>query len=234
MAETHAQLHISVNDLLSYTAWERESWLAQLRKHGDPVLKISAGPHDDGRFPAVGDLVRHMFSAEKGYIDRLSGRPLTDTASIPNNNLDMLFQFGQHSRRDLEGLIHTFPAQEWEASKEFEIGEQVMRATPRKIVTHVLMHEIRHWAQIATLLRLNGYAVENTISYLAPRWGNRLSGRVRGAATAYSHRALRPASLPLRLSNSIKWEWPRLLGAIQIWVRTTPCNGFSISSVRSV
>ena len=25
---------------------------------------------------------------------------------------------------------------------------------------HVLMHEIRHWAQIATLLRLNGVAGE--------------------------------------------------------------------------
>jgi uncharacterized damage-inducible protein DinB len=29
-------------------------------------------------------------------------------------------------------------------------------ATPRKIITHVLMHEIRHWAQIGTMLRLDG------------------------------------------------------------------------------
>jgi uncharacterized damage-inducible protein DinB len=31
-----------------------------------------------------------------------------------------------------------------------------LKATPRKIVVHVLLHEIRHWAQIATLLRLTG------------------------------------------------------------------------------
>src|SRR5215469_3868262 len=28
------------------------------------------------------------------------------------------------------------------------------KATPKKIIIHVLAHEIRHWAQIATVLRL--------------------------------------------------------------------------------
>jgi uncharacterized damage-inducible protein DinB len=160
MSEVQTPLHISIDDLLSYTAWQREDWLVQLRKHGQPVLKISAGPHGDGRFQIVGDLVRHIFSAEKRYVDRLSGRPLTDAASIPNDNVDALFQFGQKSRQDLEELIRTFLAPEWEATKEFKIIEHVIHATPRKIVTHVLMHEIRHWAQIATLLRLNGYPIE--------------------------------------------------------------------------
>jgi len=31
-----------------------------------------------------------------------------------------------------------------------------IRVTPRKIVVHVLMDEIRHWPQVAALLRLNG------------------------------------------------------------------------------
>jgi len=31
-----------------------------------------------------------------------------------------------------------------------------LTATPRKIVVHILLHQIRRWAQIATLLRLNG------------------------------------------------------------------------------
>jgi hypothetical protein len=42
----------------------------------------------------TGDLVRHIFSAEKRYVERLSDRPLTDTASIPNDNLEALFGFG--------------------------------------------------------------------------------------------------------------------------------------------
>lgn len=32
----------------------------------------------------------------------------------------------------------------------------LLTATPKKIVTHILLHEIRHWAQIPTVLRLRG------------------------------------------------------------------------------
>jgi uncharacterized damage-inducible protein DinB len=35
-----------------------------------------------------------------------------------------------------------------------------LRATAKKIVVHVLIHEIRHWAQIGTLFRLNGLTGE--------------------------------------------------------------------------
>jgi len=40
---------------------------------------------------------------------------------------------------------------------EFKLMNSVMRMTRKKIVVHTLMHEIRHWAQIATPVRLNGY-----------------------------------------------------------------------------
>jgi uncharacterized damage-inducible protein DinB len=40
--------------------------------------------------------------------------------------------------------------------KEFPFFNSILSATPRKIVSHALLHEVRHWAQVATLLRLNG------------------------------------------------------------------------------
>ncbi|MGC2197204.1 MAG: hypothetical protein WA628_21180 [Terriglobales bacterium] len=58
-------IHISLDDLLDYTAWQREKWFEQLRKDGGNTLRISAGPNGDGRFQAIGELVRHIFSAEK-------------------------------------------------------------------------------------------------------------------------------------------------------------------------
>jgi hypothetical protein len=39
----------------------------------------------------------------------------------------------------------------------------ILTVTPRKIVVNVLLHETRHWAQIATLLRFNGLTT-STIS----------------------------------------------------------------------
>ena len=83
-------VHLSLTDLMDYTDWERQKWHAWFGQHGAHVLKISAGPHGDGRFEIVGELVRHIFSAEKRYVERLSGRSLTDPASIPTDDVDAL------------------------------------------------------------------------------------------------------------------------------------------------
>jgi hypothetical protein len=52
---------IDLNLLLEYTDWERHQWQDFLRQNGDRVLKISAGPHGDGRFQTVGDLADISF-----------------------------------------------------------------------------------------------------------------------------------------------------------------------------
>ncbi len=153
-------VHLNLSDLLDYTDWERQKWHAWFLQHGADVLKISAGPHGDGRFGAVGELVRHIFSAEQRYVKRLSGRSLTDPASISTDNIDALFQFGRQSRNDLRAFIETFPSHSWDIPQDFTILKYFLKATPRKIVVHILMHEIRHWAQIATLLRLHGLTDE--------------------------------------------------------------------------
>jgi uncharacterized damage-inducible protein DinB len=152
-------VNLSLNDLCDYTDWERQKWRGWLEQRGADVLKLSAGPHGDGRFQTVGDVVRHIFSAEMRYMDRLSGRPITDTAAIPSDSIEALFQLGQQSRKAFREFAETFPAAEWDVPQEFTLGNSGFRMTPRKIAVHVLLHEIRHWAQIATLFRMNGLAL---------------------------------------------------------------------------
>lgn len=152
-------MHIDVNQLISYTDWEREKWREWLGQHGE-ALKTSVGPNADNRFRTVGDVVKHIFSAELRYVERLSEKPLTDTASLPNDNIEGLFAFGQQSRNALAEFIGEFPAGEWDVLRDFEFFGNLLRATPKKMIIHVLLHEIRHWAQIATLFRLNGLKVD--------------------------------------------------------------------------
>lgn len=150
---------VGLDELMEYTDWERGKWHDWFRRHGDLVLKIASGPHGDGRFERAGDLVRHIFSAEKRYVDRLAGRVLTDTASVPNDDVEALFRFGERSRSELRELVETY-SQDWNQANDYRIINSVFRVTPKKIVVHVLIHEIRHWAQIATLFRLNGLTAE--------------------------------------------------------------------------
>jgi uncharacterized damage-inducible protein DinB len=151
---------LSLAELIEYADWERGKWQDWFQQHGDSVLAMSVGPHGDGRFQTVGDVVRHIFSAEKRYVDRLSNRPITDTAAVSNSNVEALFQFGCQSRGDLKEFVKTFPTHEWDAPFELSLMNKSMTVTPRKIIIHTLLHEVRHWAQIGTLLRLNGLKVE--------------------------------------------------------------------------
>ena len=147
---------VSLDNLLDYTDWERQQWHAWFTQHGVAALTITVGPHGDGRFGVVGDMVKHIFSAEKRYVERLSNQSLTDPASIPTNDIEGLFQFGRQSRAGFREFIATFPAADWDVTQEFIILNHEVRVTPMKIIVHVVLHEIRHWAQIATVLRLHG------------------------------------------------------------------------------
>jgi len=163
-------LTLNVNDLVEYTDWERQKWHAWLLKHGQETLEMSIGPHGDGRFPRVGDVIKHIFGAEKRYVERLYNQPLTDFASLPNT-IEAIFDCGRQSRGELRDLLEKFPAEDWDTPREFKILTFVAKVTPRKIAVHILMHEIRHWAQLATLFRMNGYKVEFSDFLFSPVYG---------------------------------------------------------------
>lgn len=144
-----------MTDLMEYTDWERQMWHDWLLQHAE-ALQISAGPHGDGRFATVGELIRHIFSAEKRYVERLAHQQLSDTSSIPTDKIDALLEFGRQSRKGLRELAERLPKENWDKQVDLQLMNKTFLATPRKIATHVLIHEMRHWAQIATLLRLQG------------------------------------------------------------------------------
>lgn len=161
---------LDFGDLMEYTAWQRARWLTWFRDHPD-ALTMSAGPHGDGRFTTVGDVVKHVFGAETRYVQRLTGQPLSDMNDVPSNDVGALFAIGERGRRELKRFIEGLAQQEWEAPRELRIMSFLVTATPKKIVMHSLMHEIRHWAQLATICRMNGVAGEFHDFLASPVWG---------------------------------------------------------------
>jgi uncharacterized damage-inducible protein DinB len=151
---------LAFSELLDYTDWERGRWRERLRQEPAEVLNTSPGPHGDGRFAKVGEMVRHIFSAELRYAERLTGRPVSDTSAIPADDTEALFQFGDRSRQELRSFIGTVPDGEWDTVNEMTLGPYYLAASTKKIISHVLLHEVRHWAQIATILRLSGIKTE--------------------------------------------------------------------------
>ena len=153
-------MEIQLNDLIDYTEWERGKWREFFLKHGDSILAIGVGPHRDGRFETIGDWVSHIFSAEMRYIDRLTNRPLTDPAIHTERQSRCSLRIRQAKPRRAEEVSGSETVGGWDTPRDFQILTFSISATPKKIVAHIVMHEIRHWAQIATVLRLNGYVEE--------------------------------------------------------------------------
>lgn len=149
------QIHFS--ELMEFTEWERGLWRERLGVNGGAALGIGVGANGDGEIKTVGDLVLHIFTAEKHHVDRLSGRALTGVSRISRGDVEELFAFGRRSRQDLATFVASEPSEDWDVPREFHIvDEKFVTVTPRKFVTHILLHEMRHWAQVATYLRQNG------------------------------------------------------------------------------
>jgi uncharacterized damage-inducible protein DinB len=163
-------LGLSFDDLIEYTEWQRAKWRAWFRDRPE-ALALSTGDHADGRFATVGEVVKHIFGAELRYVQRLEGEPLSDLAEVATDSVDELFGKGDETRQRLKQLLATMPEDRWEIPRQFIILKYQVTATPRKIIAHTLMHEIRHWAQLATVCRMSGHAADVQDLLASPLWG---------------------------------------------------------------
>lgn len=147
----------TIEDLLAYSDWERAQWHEWFREQGPRTLAVDLGAHNAGRVRTIGELVRHIFSAEKRYVERCLQIALTDPSTISADDVDALFAFGIESRRALRELLASFPDAEWETPREMSFGTHGWTVTPRKMILQAITHELRHWAHVAAFLRQAGY-----------------------------------------------------------------------------
>jgi uncharacterized damage-inducible protein DinB len=102
-------------------------------------------------------LVRHIVAVELRHGERLAGLPVTAYEEIPEDSLAALAALHGETMQRFRELLGDSTI-DWAAEIEFPTRSAVtLRATRRKLLAHALLHSIRHWAQLATLLRTAGY-----------------------------------------------------------------------------
>src|SRR6188474_1965369 len=138
-------LTITFDELLRYTNGEREKWRTWLAAH---PAALDAPVQPGGRLPTVGKLIDHIFFAERRILQRLTDAPLSPSTGLTGNNAPPLFDYGASVRRELEQYVADLDVDVADEIRSFEMGEQRLAMTARKLLFHVLIHEIRHWAQI--------------------------------------------------------------------------------------
>ena len=148
-----SSLSLSYDELLRYTAGEREKWRTWLAVHPD-AMELAVQP--DGRFPTVGKLIDHIFLVERRYLQRLMQEPLADATGLTGSNVAPLFDYGASVRRELEQYVADLDPDVADEVRPIDLRGRQWPTTSRKLLFHILLHEVRHWAQIALAIRLAG------------------------------------------------------------------------------
>ena len=149
---------LTIRELLEYTRTETEHWHRWLASQ--PVAELDL-PVGEGRTATVRGLIHHIIVVDRRYTDRLPGEPVSNYEDIPSDSLDALFGAFADTRTRLEAWLGAASDADLSRRMEFHtLSAGTMTASARKVVVHLLMHGIRHWAQLATTLRQQGHATD--------------------------------------------------------------------------
>ena len=147
-------MHLTFGELVRYTNEEREKCRAWFGAHPD-AMEIEVQP--GGRYPTVGSLIDHIFLVERRHLQRLRRSDLDTRTGLSGKHAPPLFDYGASVRRELEHLARTLTDEAAEELRSIDVRDRKWPMTTRKLLFHILLHEMRHWAQIALAVRLAGF-----------------------------------------------------------------------------
>jgi uncharacterized damage-inducible protein DinB len=146
---------ITIEELL---AWSHESatfWNA-LFDANPALLQLPCGIDDA---PNVQGLVRHIWMAELRWAQRVAGLPIVPIEDLPTGPLEALLSLHEKAANIFRTLLDD-PTQDWDGTLKLEydwVPAHARIASRRKMAAHALFHSQRHWAQLATLVRVAGF-----------------------------------------------------------------------------
>ncbi len=142
-------------ELLVYSDHERAKWRAWFE--ADPSrLDLPFQPGE--RFPTLGSLLDHVFLVERRHLSRMEGATPPDSTGVAPGDLSALFEYADLVRADFRQFVTDIDDADAAQTFTFTIPTGTHTMTRRKLATHVVLHEVRHLAQIAFAARAAGIA----------------------------------------------------------------------------
>jgi uncharacterized damage-inducible protein DinB len=141
--------------LLELTSTEHHRWHDWFVEHPEAW----AVPFATGRMATIGGVVTHIFAVELRYAQRLLDQTVTQWEDFRQTSIEDVFELGDNARAQLVDFLTSAPESELDRVLTFQtLTAGTITASKHKIASNVFLHDIRHWGQIATVLRQNGFA----------------------------------------------------------------------------
>jgi uncharacterized damage-inducible protein DinB len=145
---------ITLDELLGWTSEERAKWRPWLKKHAS-ALDVAVQP--GGRFPTVAALIDHIFLVEVRHTLRLQGKDLPAETGVAAGDIDALFTYAARGREAVHRYVPSLNPGDLNKPRDVVVASGTYPLSPRKLLFHMVLHEVRHWAQIAAAVRMAGF-----------------------------------------------------------------------------
>ena len=146
---------LSYETLLEFTSTEHHRWHDWFLERP----KAWAVPFATGRMATIGGVVLHIFGVELRYAQRLLDQEVTPWEGFRQTSIEDVFELGDNARAQLVDFLTSAPESELDRVLTFQtLTAGTVTASKHKIASNIFLHGIRHWGQIATVLRQQGFS----------------------------------------------------------------------------
>lgn len=144
---------VEIRELLDYSDHERRKWREWIA--ADPGrMHLSFQPGE--RFPTVGSILDHIFLVERRHLCRLEGGTPPEATGVAASDWNALFEYADLVRADLRTYVADLDAAEARQVMTIVVQSGQRTMTRQRLLTHIVLHEIRHLAQLAYAARAAG------------------------------------------------------------------------------
>ena len=157
-----AQPALSADEVMAWLEATSARWKALIEANP----QILAMPCDVVGVTTVAELLQHIVAVELRYAEQLSGQGPSDYSAIPFDSAAAIYATHERAAVMVRALLAS--GLDWEEEVEFmtrSMGK--VRSKRKTVLFHSMLHAIRHYAQLATLVRQHGVKPDWAMDYLA-------------------------------------------------------------------
>jgi uncharacterized damage-inducible protein DinB len=152
---------LTAEEILAWNEKTAQGWRQLLTNHPELLTQ----PCDIAGTKTVAELLQHIVAAQLRYAERLAGLPISDYESVQFDSVDSIYATHDRAIAIFQQLV--ISDINWDEQLEFTTRSRgSLRSNRKTILFHALLHGIRHYAQLATLVRHCGVQPDQPMDYL--------------------------------------------------------------------
>jgi uncharacterized damage-inducible protein DinB len=152
---------LTAEEILAWNEKTAQGWRQLLTKHPELLTQSC----DIAGTKTVAELLQHIVAAQLRYAERLANLPISDYATIPFDSVDSIYSTHDRATALFKQLFVSDI--NWDEPLDFTTRTMgTLHSNRKTILFHALLHGVRHYAQLASLVRRCGVKPDWPMDYL--------------------------------------------------------------------